>query len=311
MSSIDNQELFEKYYQSEYDYNTKSLTNDDIAAIKKLVREKRVDYSIAPMGTKVFDWILDQNQNINFEMAPFQSEKIDGMLLIPQSGKDKAYVILNSNKPLINQIFTAAHEYYHYINDYKIFKEKPFICDFSDLKSVNEKKASRFAAELLLPEAALYNEVTEYSRLIKVDNIKKMNFNQVATFIIVMTVKYQMPLKAVIYRLFEENYIDSIDNYIKNYDFIKKVLIQIDIFKRRVNELYRTENIYVTSFSDIYKNIEISYNSGLASKEDIIRDSKTLELDKKIIDEMISEEESIDDDFDDEDIIKIIKAKKV
>lgn len=52
MTSIDNHELFEKYYQAEYDYNTTSLSLDEIDAIKKLAREKRVDYASAPMGTR-------------------------------------------------------------------------------------------------------------------------------------------------------------------------------------------------------------------------------------------------------------------
>ena len=48
MSSIDNSELFEQYYQTEYDFNTASLTIDEIEEIKKLAREKRVDYAFAP-----------------------------------------------------------------------------------------------------------------------------------------------------------------------------------------------------------------------------------------------------------------------
>ena len=69
------------------------------------------------MGTGVFNWILKENSNIRFERVAFDSEKIDGMLYVPTTGKERAYIILNSKKPLINQIFTAAHEYYHYIKD--------------------------------------------------------------------------------------------------------------------------------------------------------------------------------------------------
>ena len=144
MSSIDQKELFEKYYQSIYDFNTSSLTGWEIAAIKQLAREKRVDYALAPMGTGVFNWIINQNPNIRIELVAFESERIDGLLYIPRVGKEKAYIVLNSNKPLINQIFTAAHEYYHYLKDYQKFKEAPYICDFSALKDVNEKKACRF-----------------------------------------------------------------------------------------------------------------------------------------------------------------------
>ena len=57
MLSIDNNELFKKYYQTEYDFNTTSLSIGEIDAIKKLAREKRVDYASAPMGSGVFDLI--------------------------------------------------------------------------------------------------------------------------------------------------------------------------------------------------------------------------------------------------------------
>lgn len=56
MVSVDNQKLFEKYYQAEYDFNTASLTEEDIDHIKELVKEKRVNYALAPMGEKVFGW---------------------------------------------------------------------------------------------------------------------------------------------------------------------------------------------------------------------------------------------------------------
>ena len=162
MLSINNQELFEQYYQKEYDFNTSTLSLDDVDEIKKMVREKRVDYALAPIGDKVFEWILSQNSNIRFELIDFESDKIDGMLYIPSAGIEKAYIILNSNKPLINQIFTAMHEYYHYEKDFIEMKNGPYICNFSSLENVNEKRASRFAAEFLLPEEALRNEIKKY-----------------------------------------------------------------------------------------------------------------------------------------------------
>lgn len=158
MISVNNQELFEQYYQREYDFNTNSLCEDEVDSIKALVKEKRVDYALAPIGEKIFGWITEQDTNIHFEAVDFDSDKIDGLLYIPQSGYDKAYIVLNSKKPLINQIFTTAHEYYHYVKDYAIIKKEPYICNFSALSSVNEKRASRFAAEFLLPEEALRAE---------------------------------------------------------------------------------------------------------------------------------------------------------
>lgn len=311
MSSIDCKELFEQYYQKKYDFNTLALSIDEIADIKKLAREKRVDYALAPMGTGVFNWILKQNNNIRFERVAFDSETIDGMLYIPTTGRERAYIVLNSNKPLINQIFTAVHEYYHYLKDYQKFKEMPYICDFSMLKDVNEMSACRFAAEILLPEDALLREVQDYFRAMNITNMREMNFNRFATLIIFLTIKYQMPLKAVIYRLAEEHYIDSVDKYIENYEFIKKVLQEIKIFRKRVDELYSTENNYIIPYSSTYQDMEMAFSTGNASRENILEDAEKLELDMNLIYDFLAEDEEEKDDNEDNDdeLFSIIHAK--
>ena len=89
------------------------------------------------------------------------------------------------------------------------------------LKDINEKKACRFAAELLLPEEALAREIQDYCLGMEISNVSLMSFYQFSTIIIYLTVKYQLPLKAVIYRLAEEHYIENVDRYIKDYGFIK------------------------------------------------------------------------------------------
>ncbi len=311
MTSIDNNELFEQYYQTEYDFNTASLTLNEIAEIKRLAREKRVDYASAPMGTGIFNLIQRQSQEIRFELVSFESEKIDGMLYIPTSGQERAYIILNSNKPLVNQIFTAAHEFYHYIKDYQVFKERPYICDFSILKDVNEKKACRFAAELLFPEEALKREINDYCRRLNIKEVKTLDFAQIASFIIVMTVKYQMPLKAVIYRLAEEKYIGNVKEYIENYDFIKKVLQEIKIFDKQVSELYSTDNNFIIPYSMTYQDMEKAFSTGNASKEEILRDAEILSLDMNIVNDFVSQEDEVsDDEMDDEELFSIINAKR-
>lgn len=311
MSSIDHKELFEQYYQNEYDFNTASLSQGEIADIKRLAREKRVDYALAPMGTGVFSWILKQNINIRFELVSFDSEKIDGMLYIPTTGKERAYIILNANKPLANQIFTAAHEYYHYVKDYQKFKETPYICDFGILKDVNEMRACRFAAELLLPEEALLHEVKDFFHAMNIKSMKGMNFEQFGSLIIILTIKYQMPLKAVIYRLAEEQYIDSIEKYLENYEFIKKVLQEIKIFEKRVDELYNTENSYVFPYSSTYQDMEKAFSTGNASRENILEDAAKLDLDINLINDFLTEDKEADNDEDDDDeLFSIINAKR-
>ncbi len=311
MTSIDHKELFEKYYQNKYDFNTASLSPNEVADIKRLAREKRVDYALAPMGTGVFGWILRQGADIRFELVPFDSDNIDGMLYIPTIGKERAYIILNANKPLINQIFTAAHEFYHYIRDYARFKDTPYICDFQMLKDVNEMKACRFAAELLLPEEALSREVQDWQRILEIAVFKRTSFADFASLSILLTVKYQMPLKAVIYRLVEEGYIDSADTYIKNYEFIKKILQEIKIFGKRVDELYRTENNYVLPYGATYQDMEKAFSTGNASREDILADASKLDLDMNLIRDFLGEDaKEENDDDDDDELFAIINAKQ-
>lgn len=301
MISINNQKLFEQYYQREYDFNTNSLSEDEVDSIKALVKEKRVAYALAPIGEKIFGWITEQDTNIHFEAVDFESDKIDGLLYIPQSGCDKAYIVLNSQKPLINQIFAAAHEYYHYVKDYSDIKKEPFICDFSALSSINEKRASRFAAEFLLPEEALRAEIKIYKkRMLGIKNFE-MLFEDYAVLSIFLTLKYQLPLKAVIYRLYEEQFIDKIDKYIENYQFIKGVLQEVKVFEEQVQYLYTSKNPYIENNSLIYRQMKLVYDKGYASRDELTKDAEILGLDKTLVESFfddISEEDMDDDDIE-------------
>ena len=299
MVVVDNNLIFEKYYQAQYDFNTTSLSEQDIDDIKELVREKRVNYALAPIGEKIFEWVMEQNADVRFELVDFDSEKIDGLLYIPQSGIDKAYIVLNSKKPLINQIFTVAHEYYHYITDYAKIKKEPYICSFSALENVNEKKACRFAAEFLLPEDALRNEMKQFKKRIGALGEQKPVFEDYAVLSMLLTVKYQLPLKSVIYRLYEEHYIEDVDEYIQNYRFIKSVLQEVKIFEKQVKHLYACQNNHLEANSLIYRQMKSVYDAGFASRQEILEDAKLLDLDIQLIISFFDEIVEIDEDEDD------------
>lgn len=306
MVSINNQEAFQRYYQSEYDYNTSSLSEEEIYAIKELAREKRVNYALAPIGEKIFDWIAEQNANIHFELVDLESDRIDGMLYIPVTGSEKAYIILNSNKPLINQIFTAAHEYYHYIKDYAVIKETPYICNFNALESINEKKASRFAAEFLLPEEALRNEIRLMRKRMDGMDESQFGFEFYGAMSIMLTVKYQMPLKAVIYRLHEEGYINDIGQYIDNYEFIKNVLRELKIVEKKVKYLYGNKNYHLDIDGNIYRQMKSAYDTGYAARDEILCDAEALGLDIRVIKDFFDDKED-EDKNDDLEMQKLLR----
>lgn len=307
MRALYDEDVFKQYYQTNYDFNTTSLDEDEIDEIKSLVKEKRVNYALAPIGEKIFSFIVEQNSNINFELVKLDTTNVDGMLYIPESGNEKAYIILNGNKPLVNQIFAAAHEYYHYIKDYESIKEKPYICCLSSLLNINEKKASRFAAELLLPDEALRTEIKLFKKKFNCSEKKKMKFEEYAFISIMLTIKYQLPLKAVIYRLYEENLIDNINKFVADYDVIKKVLMQVEILKDQVDYLYGTGNNSLEENSALYQQIEVAYNNGLASRTEILDDAEKLNLNSQVIETFFDVIDDEDDDEDDDEILRISK----
>ena len=95
MTSISEKELFEKYYQKTYDFNTTELTSKEVYEIKRLVREKRVDYAKAPIGDQIFNYIIEKENAVSFELVSLKNNNVDGMLYIPKMGNDKAYIIIN------------------------------------------------------------------------------------------------------------------------------------------------------------------------------------------------------------------------
>lgn len=295
--------MHSEFLNTDYDYNTPGLTEGDIIEIKSLVKKIRFNYSAAPIGKKVFDLISSYNNKISFMLEDFVSEKIDGILYIPDLNSIDAYIIINSKKSLANQIFTAAHEFYHYIADFEQFKKKPYICDFSSLNSINEQKASRFAAELLLPQDALLFEINAFHKALHIQEINIINSKQLAILSVFLCVKYEMPLKAVLYRFYEEKIIDDISFIEENYNFIKYVLHGIQMYRKEIDELYSNNNNYIYSSNHIYSEMETAYQHGYVTREEIMEDSGILNLDLNIINSFMTESEIDEDDSEREKML--------
>ena len=115
-----------------------------------------------------------------------------------------------------------------------------------------------------------------------------------------------MPLKAVLYRLYEEKYINNVDEYIKNYDFIKSVLLGINIFEDDVKHLYSTGNAYLKIEGLIYRQMKMVYDMGYATREEILSDAEVLDLDIQLILEFFDVIEE-DEDEDDTELMSRIK----
>lgn len=202
----------------------KELSNFDIEEVRNQARErlgvcrKSNDiigsqiFSILGLYARVIYYPLGQN-------APWGFTRISGSQ--NDASLEKPFVAINTSIPLDCQVFAAAHELYH------IWYEKnPDILP-SDLldgedKELSEKKANRFAAEFLIDEIMLRQEMDIY----KIKKISIKSILQLANLFVV-------PYRAMAKRLHEINVIskdeleqflsesdDSIQQYKKRYAFL-------------------------------------------------------------------------------------------
>lgn len=311
--------LIQYYIDIEKDYSfSNKLPLPEIQNIKSLVKEKRNQYSNAPIGHNIFDFIKESESALDFQFLSFESSDIDAMLYIEQSQTESAWIIINSNRPFVKQIFAAAHEFYHYIKDYEEVKKKPFICQFNSIQDLTEQKANKFAAELLLPTEALNNEVANHLVKINCAKLKKSDFVSWAMLSMLLTVKYELPLKAVLYRLYEEDFIHNIDEFLTNYEFLKQYFIECKIFKNKTEVLFSNNNP-MNNESDTISRMINAFNCGMVTYEQVINDAKVLLVDEENVRAILDDiqtanmDTDVDDNNDDEewlfDVQRRIKQK--
>jgi Zn-dependent peptidase ImmA (M78 family) len=298
---------FETYAQTRYDFNLDALTSDDIIDLKTLSKEKRVDYGIAPIGRRIFRYINDNAPDISFMLADL-SVKVDAILYIPHAGSKRAYIILNSKQPLVNQIFATVHEYYHYIKDYEAVRNKPYACSLSSLQNVAEQKASRFAAEFLLPTSALINDLEIMKKRLNIKKLSSCSCENLAFITIALSIKYEMPIKAILYRLCEERYTNDINKTLKQYSFIKSVLQEVKLTNAEFIELFEPIDQHFFDY-EVYDQLNNAFKSGFISNVQLLNDAEVLGLEPEKIQVIIGDnnnEDELEDHDEDELIDKII-----
>jgi len=235
-------EIIKSLSQSGYIFGSGELSGSEIRQIKKQSKDSRGVYGVnAPIGMNVFSMIA-QNNDIVFQLQNFKDSELDAMIIKYSSKSNRKYIIINSEKPLINQIFAAAHEYYHYLYSFTGNTKDSIVCFFNK-NDKEEIKANRFAAEFLLPEDALSIEVEQ---LIKYyGTFEQVPLPKQILFCFLLVIKYSLPLKAVMYRLKEEKITDIDESFADN-PYIK--------------ELYSKSNMYINE--QLYDLVPFLYNSG-------------------------------------------------
>ena len=174
------------------------LNDFDILKVKEQAREKlgncRKTNDI--IGTQVFSILSLYARVIYYplgENAPWGFTRISGSQ--NDSKLEKPFVAINTSIPLSCQVFATAHELYHIW-----YEQNPdFLPDNllnEQENKINEKRANRFAAEFLIDEMMLRQEISTYK-------IRKINIKAVLQLADLFTVPYQVMVK----RLYETGYI--------------------------------------------------------------------------------------------------------
>lgn len=285
----------EEYSQLRYDFDPKALSRQEINEIKELAKEKRADYGIAPIGINIFRYILEKEKDLFFESEAFDNKDLDALIYMPNTSNSTAFIIINSNQSLLNQVFATAHEYYHYLRDIDDIRDNPKACSLSNQKEKSEQKASRFAAEFLLPDEALKKHINKWFEYIKKEKIKDADLQEIVALCYLLTIKFGLPLKAVLFRLREEEYIDDIGQYLSNYNFLKGSLSEAKTkFSKQARELLSNDNPFIDD--NMYAIIPKAFERGYVSLDKLEKEIKILNLDKEYFSDILKVAEDDEED---------------
>lgn len=172
---------------------------------KVIINEKiarlRQQYNLGNYcGRSIFNVIeklnIDGTNPLLFRL-PFKNDELSGFVGFKHN---RFVVFTNTNRNLGYEVFTAAHEIFHLLENVIVIKEKTVIEEAETPRTeVHETLADLFAAELLMPEVDISEE---YARLAKGDYRDE-------ALIIHLQQQYFVEYKAVTKRLKELTIIDS------------------------------------------------------------------------------------------------------
>jgi Zn-dependent peptidase ImmA (M78 family) len=207
----------------------------------------------------------DERINIELIRVPFANLKLAGFI----GYKDGTFVIVtNTNQRLGLERFTIAHEIYHLLQNRVYIKENSLIEEMVTSESdknqnIHEIMADSFAAELLIAEKSLK------------DNIEELTKNQDQdidpSLIIQLQHKYGVDYKAITKRLREIGVIDDLQK-----NKLEEVLKVEGKLQDLTKKLGRSNDLNIPSENNylLQKNLEViksNFESGHTTYDDLVR----------------------------------------
>ena len=183
------------------------LSKVEVEEVKRLADETRKIfgiYSDVPIANDIL-MLLEKNEIILCEY-PFeesQGSHTDAAITWYETEDGPmTFIGLNTSLYYDEQIFALAHELYHF----RTKTGKAYITDIDDEDAITERKADRYAAELLLPQKVLESRVfVEFS----VEDINKASKLRLLRFIARLQCEWWLPYRSIVNRLKEEEYLND------------------------------------------------------------------------------------------------------
>lgn len=129
--------------------------------------------------------VINISNRLGFTVIPFDFPET--MSAVIKIEGDKKIIAVNKNKPEVRQRFSIAHELGHYLSGHDNFSHENETHVERDKKYLDphhreEEEADEFAAELLVPESMVKNDVL-VNKLDAVTLAKKYNVSQPAMWL--------------------------------------------------------------------------------------------------------------------------------
>lgn len=272
------------------------LTKEQIEEVKQLAIQTRKDFGVylnVPLGSDIR--MILEKENIllcEFPFADAGGTHTYGNITWFKSEKEAfTFIGLNTSSYYDEQIFALAHEIYHY----RTKTGKAYSPDMETEDENIEKKADRFAAELLLPADELRRLVYESFGMYEISDAAEL---KILRLVARLQCEWWLPYKALIKRLNEESIIDE-KVFEKLYDIecrddssvYGRILKSTDY---EIAELLNKKTKTVGISNSVIETIINNYEDGLIDDDEFTRllalfDKKPDDYGFQVIDEMDDE----------------------
>lgn len=252
--------------------NSIVLDEKQICEVKNLASDTRRLFGVYPNVPIANDIkLLLENQGIILCEYPFPdtngTHTYGNITWFKTDSETFTFIGLNTSSFYDEQIFAIAHEIYHY----KTQSGKAYTPDMEYEDKVMEKKADRFAAELLLPDEALKGLVI---KAIGQSDMKGVSEARLLRFIARIQCEWWLPFQAIANRLLEEGIIDE-SQYDKLYEtdcrnedgMYRRLLKNVD---SEISELLNKRTKTVGVSNRVVETIINNYEDGLIDDDEFV-----------------------------------------